>query len=385
MASIIPYQAKNGKTTYTIKFYKGVNPYTNKKENYIKRGFKTKKEAELALAKAQIDFAEKGFQSNEIIEDDIFLNIYKVWFSSYQNTVKITTSIETERLFKNHILPKFGTKKINAIKPIFCQQIVNEWVGCYVHAKKLKQYTQKIFEYAIDMEILEKNPMARVKFNKHCKKMGKQKIAENYNAEILKQYLDSAKHFTNYQDFVLIHLLAFTGARKGEILALNWDNINFNDGSIRIVNNLVRGKGEIVLTTPKTDTSIRKIYLDDETMAILKKWKQLQHNTHSQLKAFKKAHLVFSRIDDNGNIVFSSPEYPNRLINTLIQKYNLPKLTPHDFRYIHASILLEQKVKPKAVSERLGHSDIQTTLGIYTHIPNKQAKNVATDFFKLLS
>lgn len=81
----------------------------------------------------------------------------------------------------------------------------------------------------------------------------------------------------NYKSFTLFRLLSFSGARKGEILALSWNDINFKENEIRINKALSRGENNrIIIQTPKTKSSIRSIKMDDITMAILKDWRKRQ-------------------------------------------------------------------------------------------------------------
>ena len=147
--------------------------------------------------------------------------------------------------------------------------------------------------------------------------------------------------------------------RKGELLALSWDDVNFNNNTISIKHSIsVDTNNKPIISTPKNNSSVRCIAMDEITMHILKQWQITQRK--ELLKQGYKPNLVFNS-DDNGIL---SASKPRKWCKHVTNKYHLKSLRIHDFRHTHASILINNGVNIKAVSQRLGHSNIQTTLDI---------------------
>lgn len=197
---------------------------------------------------------------------------------------------------------------------------------------------------------------------------------------------------------VLIKLLAVTGARRGEILGLKWNKINFRENTIYINNNLLYTQERgIYEESPKTESSIRYVTLPKETIQLLKQYKKIYIEQKLSIgnKWIGKDDFIFTQ--ENG-----LPMHPDSVTNycrKLQDKYNtkikeenkkLPeakrkreiKLSPHIFRHSQASILIFMKVDPVTVSKRLGHSQVSTTSDIYSHIMKKAdegASNILSD------
>lgn len=195
---------------------------------------------------------------------------------------------------------------------------------------------------------------------------------------------------------VAINLLIVSGCRRGEILGLKWDKVDFNNNTIKIDTNLLYTKEKGIFTdTPKTEQSNRVITLPKNVMALLKQHKIKQQELALQLGSyFKRTNFVFTQ--DNGNPMFpdSLTDYCKKFedrYNKIIQKQIddgnkdlklLPHLNPHKFRHTAASLLISKGVDIITVSKRLGHAKISTTTDIYSHVlkeSDKQASNVMSD------
>lgn len=163
-----------------------------------------------------------------------------------------------------------------------------------------------------------------------------------------------------------VHLLLITGARRGEILGLKWNKIEWDENQIHIDNNLLyccdRG---IYEDSPKTKQSKRYIKLQQETMALLKKYKEW-YDEQAQIwgSLWKNTGFVFVQED-------GSPMDPSSLTNycgTFSKKYGLPHINPHAFRHTMVSLLYYNGVDTITISKRLGHSKVSTTTDKYGHI-----------------
>lgn len=156
------YIKKNGEKAYMFKLYLGTDPDTGKPIRTTRRGFKTTREARLAIADLEVN----GMQKQEVVEEpeiQTYEEIYDLWYEEYKSTVKASTLLKTERVFKNHILPAFGEKNILEIKPMDVQNQMNIWHKKLVRASMVMNYAGLVFDYAIRMQLINMNPTKVIK------------------------------------------------------------------------------------------------------------------------------------------------------------------------------------------------------------------------------
>lgn len=173
--------------------------------------------------------------------------------------------------------------------------------------------------------------------------------------------------------------LAFTGCRKSEILSLQWENIDLSNKTVSIGKTLAIDENlDIIILTPKTSSSVREISLDDETIKILSRWRSIQREEYFQMgfNTTSDKQFVFTNVRNE----LYYPQIVNDWLKYLLKKYKLPKITPHNFRHTHASLLLQAGIPVKEVSERLGHKDIKITLEIYSHVMPEEAEKTTNKF-----
>ncbi|KAF1295277.1 toxin PIN [Enterococcus sp. JM4C] len=357
--------------------YLGVDPLTGKSKRTTRRGFKTPKEAKLALAQLQLEY-----ENNDFVKQDYstFKQIYELWFEQYKNTVKDTTAYRIERFFTKQIIPAFGDKKIDKITPMYCQKIINDWSLQYKLFGTMAMYTSRIFKFALNQNIISQNPMDKVILPRKQRTI-KNKESQNFlDKKQLIEFLKEAERKEEPQYFTIFHLLAYSGMRKSELFALTWSDINFQEYSLSINKNVaILAKSQYISTT-KTSSSDRIISLDPKTIAILKKWK------FEQKKLFLSRGIALKK--DEEQLVFSNTKndiLTNSIIGKKLKKYKNVHISPHGFRHTHASLLFESGATIKQVQERLGHSDIKTTLNIYTHVTKDVEKNVGNNFLKYMN
>jgi len=166
---------------------------------------------------------------------------------------------------------------------------------------------------------------------------------------------------------VITHLLLITGARRGEVAGLTWQNVDFANNQLKIANNVLYSADVgVYLDTPKTDESFRWVAVPQQTMDLLKVWKKHQKEDAKKKSEFYQntAGLLFTQ--ENG-----SPIHPDSIttwLDRFAKRHNLPHIYPHKFRHTMASLLIYNKVDIVSVSKRLGHSKTSTTTDIYSHI-----------------
>ncbi|MBP1950040.1 site-specific integrase [Virgibacillus litoralis] len=381
MASYQKYSTKQGQK-WLFKIDSGTNPQTGKRKTTTRRGFKTKKEAQTSAVKLEQEL-ENGLliDFNNLTYHDIF----NQWFSDHARTIKNSTKKTITSKFKIHILPRFGKLKMKDITKAYCQKMINEIADNIASVNDIKIQANQVFKYALKMDIIMRNPMEHVSIPKQQKEIlseGDDSQQRNYWSKgEIKQFLEITEKEVSIRDHVLFHLFIYTGARKGELLAISWDDIDFEASSIRFGKTLFQTNGEFLLQTPKTKASKRLISLDSKSLNLLRKLRIHQKEEKlSNLINIENNKFVFTRED--GSPLRSS--YLNEKLAMLAKKHKLHKITIHGFRHTHASLLFEAGATIKEVQERLGHSDIHTTMNIYTHVTDYLKEQTATKFQKYM-
>lgn len=374
MLHIKTYQKKDGNTYYKFQTYLGVDN-TGKPVRASRSGFSSKSEARKEAMKLKAEFQERGYQKPVY---DTFEEMYELWFKViYREDVKESTAVKTREMFDNHILKDLGQLRIQAITPAQCQEAVFKWSERITKAKAMKNYCKRIFDYAITLDKIRHNPMDRVHVPK--KKSDKKREVNFYTKEELKLFLEYVKEDVNPRWYPLFRLLAFSGMRKGEALALEWRDINLEDKTVTINKTLSRGENNsLIIQSTKTSAGERTISLDDITLNILKEWRKKQRLDYLKLgiNTNKPGQLLFSTYDNE----FIQHSNITSFMNKIIKEHNLKRITPHQLRHTHCSILFEAGAKPIDVKERLGHSSIDVTMNIYTHVTEQSKEETANIF-----
>ncbi|UJF14998.1 site-specific integrase [Jeotgalibaca sp. MA1X17-3] len=371
------YLKKDGSKAFMFTAYLGVDPLTGKQRRTTRRGFSTRKEASLAKSRLLVDVEENGIQKQN---KTTFQELYVLWYeSAYKDTVKESTRVKTKELFDLHILPAFGTSKIDKISIKACQLVVNQWCKRFVKYRSMKAYTSKVLDYAVTLEMIRDNPMKKIVMPKKIEEVDEEVIENYYTKEELQTFLICCKEDLASEWFTFFRLLAFSGLRKSEAFALTWKDIDFKGKTVSISKALARGEqNRLIIQSPKNKSSVRTISMDATTLAILKEWRKEQaitmlkygHNTMNDTQ------LVFSTSTNK----FIDPNASFRHIEKVIQLNGLSKITTHGLRHTHCSLLFESDAPIQVVKERLGHSDIQTTMNIYTHVTEKSKEDTAEKF-----
>ena len=185
----------------------------------------------------------------------------------------------------------------------------------------------------------------------------------------------------NCDIYIPIMIAIYTGARRGEILALNWNNVNLEKGYIRIIQNLCATKKGLIIKEPKTKSGIRTIAISKELIKVLKQHKINQIKNKLQLGQLYQDNNMVCCYED-GHLY--NPKRFSAKFHELLEKNNLPIIRLHDLRHSHASLLVKMGVQPKEISHRLGHSNIGITMDLYSHLYEETDREVANMFDKLI-
>jgi len=208
---------------------------------------------------------------------------------------------------------------------------------------------------------------------------------KKYTDEELEELLTAAKNEGLEGDLLTFTMLSYTGLRIGEMIALKWADIDFINETLRVYKtyyNPTNNKLNYQLLTPKTESSVRTISIDPVLIDLLELHKQEQKKTMQDNGSFY----------NNNDFIFATSEgYPKTIKHIAIRMQRLLKrttikknVTPHSFRHTHTSLLIEANVHIKEIQERLGHSDINTTMDIYAHMTKNIKKEASTRFGNLM-
>ena len=385
MTTIKKYTKKDGSTAYMFQAYLGTDPNTGNRIRVTRQGFSTKKEASTAISRLKVDADEGTFIK---ASNDTFQAVYDLWLEQYRNTVKESTLQKTMELFNNHILPAFGNMKMEKITVSFCQKKINEWFKFHSKYNVMKNYTSAVLKFAIRMDLIKSNPMDKITVPRKMAKVDQDDELKYYNKEELQHFFsccrEDATQSNNLLWITLFRLLAFSGMRKGEALALTWKDLDFQNETVSISKTVARGLGNrLLIQTPKTATSKRTIILDGITLSMLSTWRKRQAMDFLKLgfNTMNEEQLIFPNTKNELMI----PTKPDQKLDRMIKKNGLTRITVHGFRHTHCSLLFEAGASIKEVQDRLGHADIQTTMNIYAHVTEKAKEKTAEKFAKYVN
>ena len=160
-----------------------------------------------------------------------------------------------------------------------------------------------------------------------------------------------------------IYLASGLGLRISEVLGLTWDNIDFIENTITINKITVRDNNTVILKSPKTESSERTISAPKEIINLLREHKRNQ--LEDKLKGKIKNNLNLLFFDKNENPI--AQDVLSKKFNRFLKDNDLDHIRFHDLRHSHVTLLINSKVPIKVISERVGHSNVNTTLNIYAH------------------
>ncbi|WP_446936272.1 site-specific integrase [Lysinibacillus fusiformis] len=375
------YKKKDGKTYYQFQAYLGINELTGKLKTTTKRGFKTKSEAELALARIKVQVSDGAYRQST---PETYQQIYELWITQYERTVEESTFVKTVGYFKNHILPAMGEYKIEKITLAICQKHFDEWAMKLSKASTIKVYAAKVLDFAIKHDLIQTNPFTHVETKTKSKySMDEDEKTENYYIrEELLNFLSQCEKSVPYKAYALLRLLAFTGMRKSEVLALTWQDLNLVENELIINKAVGRGKHSKLYLKPTKTGHPRIIKLDDETIDVLSEWRKRQTLEYFKLgiNTMNPKQLIFS----NSKNEFIQLGQIQKWMYSVQNKHSLKRVTPHGLRHTHCSLLFEAGATIKEVQDRLGHTDVKTTMDIYTHVTKKAKEGAIQKFVTYL-
>lgn len=348
------------------------NPITKKRNRTTKTVKGTKKDAEQMMRKL-IAEAEKGYHvtNNKIT----ILEWVQTWLEIYiMPNVSPTTLSRYQGMVKRYIDPLLGNIQVQQLSTLAVQSWVNSLKVSPVSGKEMSaatiKHTYHVLKGAMDKAVLAgiipRSPCQGIMLPK-----GEKKAAVIYDEQQIQQLIRAAK---GTEMELPIDMELCLGLRRGELLGLQWGDVDWEKNQVHIIRNRVIVNGKSVVKDPKTESSKRTTDVPTQLMEKLKR-----HQCTCQLNRLRmgEAYMVtdYIIVHPDGKPIY--PEYLSQMLTKLQNKADLPQCRFHDLRHLCASIMLRQGVNVKVAQERLGHKDISTTLNIYSHVLPSSAKEAA--------
>ena len=326
---------------------------TNKKKQKNMGSYPLKRDASRRLNEVKEEiYKEELLLPNEMKMEEFILD----FLEKYKVNLSITTYKVYLRICKKYIIPLLGDIKLSDIRPIHVQNYVDDLVGILtpqtirIHLNILNL----AFKRAYRLKLIKENVVQFVEVPKNKKFKN-----EIYNAEDMKILLEKC-HKTSLELPIII--ASGLGLRISEIMGLTWNSINFNDFTITVEKITVRDEGKVILKEPKTESSVRTISAPKEIILMLKQLKK--ERLAAKLKG-EKQHRELIFYDKNLEPI--APDVISKKFKYFLEVNNLKHIRFHDLRHSHVTMLIDAKVPLKVISERVGHSSVNTTLNIYSH------------------
>lgn len=276
-------------------------------------------------------------------------------------------------IIRVHITPAIGRIALDQLRPEDLQRLYNAKLASGLSARTVKYIhvvVHKALVSAMKWQKLTRNVADGVDIPK-----ARRIEMQTWNEDELTQFLATAQT-THY--YPLFYLSLFTGARRGELLALRWCDCDLIGGQISISRSLAHVRGQYIFSEPKSEKSRRTIALPPSASILLRQLRESTEHLRSRFgQTVNDSDLIFT------NSIDSKPLRPNTVTRawvSIAKQAGVKPIRLHDARHTHASLLLKQGVHPKVVSERLGHASIAITLDTYSHVAPGMQEAAAKGF-----
>lgn len=329
---------------------------------------------------------------SQFVCDMLFTDLLSEWLSNMKDSIKPATYETYSITVNSTIIPYFKTKKY-ALSDLNAE-IFNEYFKFLkLHGgrnkkglakksvKNIRGILSAALNYACDKNLITDNPVLESSLPSFENDINKEIVI--YSPEQVKTLLDTAKESDSHI-FVFLLLALYTGLRRGELLALTWNDIDFKNKQLRVTKSRTGTYRNVtqLVTTPKTKSSNRVIPLTDNVIEELLQEKKRQEE-------YKQ--LFGNAYDKNHNFVVRNKigkPYTNlnailRVVDRIEKKAGLPHCTIHGLRHTVASILDDNGVPLQEISKLLGHESVTTTERIYIQ-RNRKAQRESIEILNTL-
>ena len=303
---------------------------------------------------------------------------FEVWFTARERNIRPRTLHGYRGYVRRYVLPSLGAMRLSQLQPAHLDTLYSEMERKGLSGTTVLQMHRILSEglkHAMRWGLVTRNVAQAVTTPKKARPEIRYLLASQLN-----HLLSSLK---NEWFGPAVHLAAYTGMRRGELVGLRWSDIDLDRGTISVRRSMVRIGGQgFVETEPKTAKGRRLISITDAAILMLKKLRANEAERRLTAgPAWQENDLVFTS-------ALGAPVDPDTLSHAFsdaIKDLGLPKVRLHDLRHSHATLMLSAGVHPKIVQERLGHANIAITLDTYSHIIPGLQETAAKTFDGLMA
>jgi integrase len=320
---------------------------------------KTRKEAADKLAKALADRASGYTFDTENMSVGEYLDR---WLNdSDRGSVRPSTYERHEQIVRLHLKPALGRVKLSKLTPAHVQGLYRDKLDSGLSpatVQKIHTVLHKALAQALKWNMIPRNATDAVKAPRPAPEE-----MHPLSPEEARKLIEAVRGDTLEALYVLaVH----TGMRQGELLALKWEDVNLNEGVIRIRRTLMRSGGRIALGETKTRGSRRPVHLTGAAVEALRGHLERQLEDIERLgDLYRDDGLVFTT---GVGTPINPSNLRRRSFAPLLERAGLPQIRFHDLRHTCATLLLSRNVHPKYVQELLGHATVAITLDTYSHM-----------------
>ena len=344
-----------------------------------------KRKAEQAMIRIIAEYKE----NDDLMSKELFVPFMKNWLKEIKGLVKPSTYETYDKTVYGKLIPYFE-KKNYKLDELTSKVFTDYFKYLSTNGKSngkggLKRKSVKnirgvlsaMMEYATENKYISENIISTSKMPVFEKDIIRETYV--YSPSEVSALLETAKNNDSHI-YLFLLLVCFTGLRKGEAMALTWDDIDFARKNVTINKSRTGSRTEItsLITTPKTSSSNRTIPLNDRVIEVLREWKIKQAEIDKDCKYNYNEIVRTCKGKPYNNL-----SAINRVVNRLIVKAGLPHTTIHGLRHAVASMLDENGIPLQDISILLGHENVSTTEKIYIH-RNRKAKKETTDVLDTL-
>ena len=277
-------------------------------------------------------------------------------------------------IIRLHIVPYLGNMDLSKIRPSHVQSLEGHLQTEKGMAPKGVQMVHNVLSgamgHAVRMELIARNPVGSV-----SPPPMKKREAFSPDVDSVRRILAIAEEEEHYL-WACMHLIAYTGMRRGEAMALEWSRVNLDEQLLTVATSLVVTANGVSFEQPKTESGQRVLDLDSRTVEILRNHRRKQEEVARTLMV-PPTKIVFPR---NGLEGWCHPNTLMHALGRLAKRAGCPRVTTRSLRHFHATVSLQATKDFVVVSKRLGHSKVSTTLDTYAHVLLGWQKEVAEPF-----
>lgn len=355
-----PKDIASGKRTKEAEF----KAWLKQLESDISDGAVTTKSKAQAEAAARAEEERKSPTIRQYAE-----NVYLPYIEQYRRE---NTYATYKWAFEKYLLPEIGGLKLKDAR----KQDISK---CFTAIKRKKDLSdsamslircaiQSMYEYAIENDILEVNPVSKVKLEKTRNKAQKDHV-EFFTEKELSHIRELAKE-EPIRTEALFNLLADTGLRVGEACGLQWDDIDLEEHSVTVRRTACQGSHGAYINPPKNGKERTVPTLSDQTIALLKELHAEQKKEYMLLGQPDDWNMVYV-FTSTGSVEPLSPVGAKSICYRFGKRHGIERIHMHMFRHSFATHLISSGVDPVTVSKLLGHSNVSITLNTYSHATEK--------------